>query len=56
MEIYKKHKFMQYCNIQSLNIEEETMHSGKFLVVDDDWKMGNLVRIYLKKDGYELNE
>jgi len=31
------------------------MHSGKILVVDDDWKMRNLVRIYLKKDGYELN-
>ena len=32
------------------------MHSGKILVVDDDWKMRNLVRIYLKKDGYEVTE
>lgn len=32
------------------------MHCGKILVVDDDWKMRNLVRIYLNKDGYEVVE
>jgi len=32
------------------------MHSGKILVVDDDWKMRNLVRIYIKKDGYDVTE
>lgn len=45
MEIHRKYKFMQYFLYSKDLSREEIMQKGKILVVDDEWKMRNIVRI-----------